>query len=555
MLFGAVATIYCSVASARLRSIRRRHDGVPRGEFVGRRARHGWTWPIPPTGGTARHEIHSDEPLRDAHDRWPSRAWDSPPRIRRLHAFAGSSDPECAPSLGPRHDRGDPRRPRVIRGVRGDADGLHPPGEPGQRHGPAGKPAEARRRRPRRQAERDDRLRGRGRHAGRMPPSGWPAGWPRQLRLPRGAPARRPGGIGPPGRAVAGVGTVFVVVRACTRRSTNARPDIVSREMAVQILIHAAIWGAVGAAAGLALGIGAGARWKIASVVLGGLIGGAIGGGIYEVVAARWPGSRPSRSSRWRRPGAPPVARQPGRPADRDVRRRHGARLRAEAAEEAGRGNAGGRGMSQLPPDVGAIFLAEARRQLDGCLDKLRHCAGQLDDARSWSRPRRGAATRRSKTISPAPPRRGRPCPAVRLQPRRRPRPARPRVRVRRARANPGCRAARPARCRHRPRAEEVLDGLDPARSRPSAELSDVARRRRVDRPGRDRPIAAPPGGPHPGDHRHDPDPARPGVQDLRPGRLVSHRRRRHAICDDAWRASARERGRFPPAGPRTAIG
>jgi hypothetical protein len=49
--------------------------------------------------------------------------------------------------------------------------------------------------------------------------------------------------------------------------------------------------------------------------------------------------------------------------------------------------------MSQLPPDVGAIFLAEARRQLDGCLDKLRHCAGQLDDARLWSRPGEGRNT------------------------------------------------------------------------------------------------------------------------------------------------------------------
>ena len=39
------------------------------------------------------------------------------------------------------------------------------------------------------------------------------------------------------------------------------------------------------------------------------------------------------------------------------------------------------------PTDIGAIFLAEARRQLDGCFEKLRHCAGQLDDAQLWSRP------------------------------------------------------------------------------------------------------------------------------------------------------------------------
>ncbi len=34
----------------------------------------------------------------------------------------------------------------------------------------------------------------------------------------------------------------------------------------------------------------------------------------------------------------------------------------------------------------GAVFLAEARRQLDGCLDKLHHCADQLDDAQLWWR-------------------------------------------------------------------------------------------------------------------------------------------------------------------------
>jgi hypothetical protein len=34
----------------------------------------------------------------------------------------------------------------------------------------------------------------------------------------------------------------------------------------------------------------------------------------------------------------------------------------------------------------GAAFLAEARRQLDGCLDKLRHSADQLDETQLWWR-------------------------------------------------------------------------------------------------------------------------------------------------------------------------
>lgn len=42
--------------------------------------------------------------------------------------------------------------------------------------------------------------------------------------------------------------------------------------------------------------------------------------------------------------------------------------------------------MTEKTPDVGAIFLVEARRQLDGCLGKLRHCAGQLDDGQLWGR-------------------------------------------------------------------------------------------------------------------------------------------------------------------------
>lgn len=36
--------------------------------------------------------------------------------------------------------------------------------------------------------------------------------------------------------------------------------------------------------------------------------------------------------------------------------------------------------------DLGTIFLAEARRQLDGCLEKIHHCAEQLDDAGIWWR-------------------------------------------------------------------------------------------------------------------------------------------------------------------------
>jgi hypothetical protein len=43
--------------------------------------------------------------------------------------------------------------------------------------------------------------------------------------------------------------------------------------------------------------------------------------------------------------------------------------------------------MTGAPSEVGAIFLAEARRQLDGGLDKIRHCLGQLDEAQLWSRP------------------------------------------------------------------------------------------------------------------------------------------------------------------------
>jgi hypothetical protein len=38
------------------------------------------------------------------------------------------------------------------------------------------------------------------------------------------------------------------------------------------------------------------------------------------------------------------------------------------------------------PSHPGAVFLAEARRQLDGCLDKIRHCADQLDESQLWWR-------------------------------------------------------------------------------------------------------------------------------------------------------------------------
>jgi hypothetical protein len=38
------------------------------------------------------------------------------------------------------------------------------------------------------------------------------------------------------------------------------------------------------------------------------------------------------------------------------------------------------------PSHAGAVFLAEARRQLDGCLDKIHHCADQLDESQLWWR-------------------------------------------------------------------------------------------------------------------------------------------------------------------------
>lgn len=40
--------------------------------------------------------------------------------------------------------------------------------------------------------------------------------------------------------------------------------------------------------------------------------------------------------------------------------------------------------------DAGAVFLAEARRQLDTAVGKIHHCAGQLDDAGIWCRPAEG---------------------------------------------------------------------------------------------------------------------------------------------------------------------
>ncbi len=43
--------------------------------------------------------------------------------------------------------------------------------------------------------------------------------------------------------------------------------------------------------------------------------------------------------------------------------------------------------MTHGSADLGSTFLAEARRQLDGCVEKIHHCAGQLDDAGLWWRP------------------------------------------------------------------------------------------------------------------------------------------------------------------------
>lgn len=41
-----------------------------------------------------------------------------------------------------------------------------------------------------------------------------------------------------------------------------------------------------------------------------------------------------------------------------------------------------------LPPTVGRAYLAEARRRLAACHERLRHCLGQLDDAQVMWRPR-----------------------------------------------------------------------------------------------------------------------------------------------------------------------
>jgi hypothetical protein len=41
-----------------------------------------------------------------------------------------------------------------------------------------------------------------------------------------------------------------------------------------------------------------------------------------------------------------------------------------------------------LGPTVGQAYLAEARRRLGACHDKLRHCLDQLGDAQLWWRPR-----------------------------------------------------------------------------------------------------------------------------------------------------------------------
>jgi hypothetical protein len=46
--------------------------------------------------------------------------------------------------------------------------------------------------------------------------------------------------------------------------------------------------------------------------------------------------------------------------------------------------------MTTGPHDVGSIFLVEARRQLDGCAEKIRHCADQLDEIGIWWRPGEG---------------------------------------------------------------------------------------------------------------------------------------------------------------------
>src|SRR5687767_6147653 len=38
-------------------------------------------------------------------------------------------------------------------------------------------------------------------------------------------------------------------------------------------------------------------------------------------------------------------------------------------------------------PTVGALFLTESRKRLAACLDRIRHCLAQLDDAQVWWRP------------------------------------------------------------------------------------------------------------------------------------------------------------------------
>lgn len=42
------------------------------------------------------------------------------------------------------------------------------------------------------------------------------------------------------------------------------------------------------------------------------------------------------------------------------------------------------------PPALGDEFVAQARQQLEASVGLIRHCLGQLDDARIWWRPREG---------------------------------------------------------------------------------------------------------------------------------------------------------------------
>ena len=116
----------------------------------------------------------------------------------------------------------------------------------------------------------------------------------------------------------------------------------------------------------------------------------------------------------------------------------------------------------------------EARRQLDACLEKLRHCAGQLDDDQLWSARRAMAGTASAISYSIWPGNLGhRFGSTIGGDPDCRDRAAEFAER----RPIPGARPDRPAGAPAGRRSQDVLDGLTPAqvgepRSYPTADGS-----------------------------------------------------------------------------------